>query len=193
MFPLGIALIVLGSAVSLLNWFTLVLSLRSDRFVSVVPLIGALLLGCGLGLFPQTRPFASLAVIADYGTLILIISLPRLAYSFWSTSRFNLICAFRTEDAGRRVRIAIYRRGIALIETLFDPPVPTGGGGFAVAISQMGTWQPIDGGYSLAGYAADRQLLIAHHNGTYRTRELQYPTGTEYNHDCMDGLTLHRS
>ena len=111
MLRLGIALIVLGSAVSLLNWFTLVVSLRGDRFVSVVPLIGALLLGRGLGLVPQTPPFAWLAVIADYGTLVLIISLPRLAYSFWSTSRFNRICALRTEDAGRRVRIAI--RGLS--------------------------------------------------------------------------------
>jgi len=193
MLLLAIALMVLGSALSLANWYTLFAYLWNGRLSFVVPLFGAILLGSGMAMIPQTRPFRWLAVVADYGTLILIISLPRLAYAFWSTSIFNRITVFRTDDAGRRIEIRLFRRGIAIIQASFNPPLPNRAGGFAVGLSWMGTWTPVDGGYSVTGYASDRELLVSPQNGVFRTRELGYPVGKKETHDSLDGLTLHQA
>jgi hypothetical protein len=190
MLLIAIALIVLGALLSLANWYTLFAYLWSGRHSSVVPLFGAMLLGSGVAMIPETRPFAWLAVVADYGTLILIISLPRLAYAFWSTSIFNQITVFRTDDAERRIEIKLFRRGIAIIQMLFHQPLPNGAGGIAVGLSWMGTWTPVDGGYSVMGYAPDRELLVSPQNGVYRTRESGYPAEKKETHDSLDGLTL---
>ena len=193
MLLLGIALIVLGSALSLANWYTLYAYLCKDRYSSVVPLLGAILLGSGMATIPRTRPFAWLAVIADYGTLVLIISLPQLVYAFWSTSIFNRFAVFRTDDAGRKIQIKLFRRGIAVIQATFNPTLPTGAGGFVVGFSWMGTWEHAEDGYSVTGYASDRQLVILRDNGAFKTRELGYPVGREYSHDCLDSLSLHEA
>ncbi len=193
MLLLGIALIVFGSALSLANWYTLFAYLCKGRHSSVVPLFGAILLGSGMAIIPQTRPFAWLAVIADYGTLILIISLPRLAYAFWSTSIVNRIAVFRADDAERRIQIKLFRRGIAIIQATFNQPLTTGAGGFAIGLSWMGTWKFADGGYSVTGYSSDRRLLISRDNGAFKTRELGYPPAKESRHDSLDGLTLYEA
>src|SRR5262245_50700968 len=112
MVPVAYALIVFGGLMCLLNWGTLVASLRSKRFVSAVPLVGALPLGAGLALLPASRPYAWLALVADYGTLVLIISLPRIAHEFWSTSRINLMHRFTTAGKDRSITIKLFRRQI---------------------------------------------------------------------------------
>src|SRR5262245_16318242 len=110
MVVLAYALIAFGGLMSLLNWGTLVASLRTKRFVSAVPLVGALPLGAGLSLLPESRPYAWLALLADYGTLVLIIALPRIAHDLWSTSRINLMHQFTTHEKERRITIKLFRR-----------------------------------------------------------------------------------
>jgi hypothetical protein len=175
----------------LLNWGTGVASWRSERVVSAVPLVGALPLGCGLALLPETRPFAWLALVADYGTLVLILALPRIACEFWSTSRFNLLQSFSTDAKERRITIKLFRRQEAVISAEFDPPVPCNDADARVqSFGLVGTWASIESGYLINGYASDRQLVISNSNGFYATTELNYPGDTKHKYDCLDELVL---
>jgi hypothetical protein len=191
MIATALSLIAIGSLLSLLNWATLVASLRSKRFVSAVPLIGAIPLGCGLALLPETRAFAWLALIADYGTLALIIALPRLAHECWSISRFNLLQNFTGKSGERQITIKLFRRQIAVISAKFDPPALCNDYGVRVAsFGMVGTWAPTESGFSISGYASDRQLLVSQENGVYTATELNYLADTEYKYDCLDGLVV---
>lgn len=73
---LSLALIALGGFIAVMNWATVIATRLTGRFHSAVPLIGAVLLAAGLALLPRTRHYAWAAVLADYGTLILLFSLP---------------------------------------------------------------------------------------------------------------------
>jgi hypothetical protein len=70
----AIVLLSLGAVVALANWATLFRKQR-DQHVSTVPLVGALLLFTGARQIPALRPYAWLAVLVDYGTLLFILSL----------------------------------------------------------------------------------------------------------------------
>jgi hypothetical protein len=184
-------LIAFGGLVSLLNWGTVVASWRSKRFVSAVPLVGALPLGTGLLLLPEARPFAWLALIADYGTLALIIALPWIVYQFWSTSRINLLHSFTSDAKERAVSIKLFRRQIAVISAEFDPHIPCNDHGALVqSFGLVGKWSPTETGFSISDYASGRQLLVSKQDGAYATTELNYPSDTKYKYDCLDGLVM---
>ena len=186
-----IVLIAFGVLMSLLNWGTVVASLRHKRFVSAVPLIGAIPLGCGLAMLPETRSFAWLAVFVDYGTFILIITLPRITYEVWGTSRINLLHAFTTKTKDRVIVIKLFRRHITVISVRFDPPVQCNEhGACAQSISLTGVWTSTESGFSVKGYGSNRELLIVKKDGAYATTELNYPNDKKYNYDCLDGLHL---
>lgn len=185
------ALIAFGGLMCLLNWGTAFASWRSKRFVSAVPLVGALLLGAGLVLLPETRPFAWLALIADYGTLVLIVALPWIAHEFWSTSRINLLHSFTTNAKERAVSINLFRRQIAVISAEFDPPIPCDDHDARVqSFGLVGKWSSTESGFSISGYASDRQLVISKQEGAYATTELNYPDHKKYKYDCLDGLVV---
>lgn len=184
-------LIAIGGLLSLMNWGTLVASLRRKRFVSAVPLIGALPLGGGLALLPETRAFAWFALVADYGTLVLIICLPRIIYEVWSTSRVNLLHCLTTRASGRIVAVKLYRRQVAVISVNCDPPVPCNDSGARIqSFGLVGKWAPTESGFSIEEYASDRRLLITKVAGAYTTKELNYPGGRTYSYDCLDGLVV---
>jgi hypothetical protein len=133
----ALALMTVGSLLAVVNWFTLYQTWRSGRFCSAIPLFGAFLLGAGMLLLPSTRPFAWLAAILDYGTLILIVSLPRLVNEFWKTSRFNLLEEFRGERGNKTVRLRLFRNGVFTLEQHFiRPPGECG----LTGASTCGTW-----------------------------------------------------
>jgi hypothetical protein len=188
--PLGIILIVLGSFVSLINWCTFFASSRR-RYISPIPLIGATLLGCGMALLPETRPFAWLSLIVDYGTLAFLIVLPSIAWECWATSWINLLHFFKTNDSGRQIEIKLFRRGIAVISARFDPPAPCSDvGGHVLSFDMVGKWTATPGGYCITEYAADRELFLVLANGLYRTTELHYPIEKKYYYDCLNDLTF---
>jgi hypothetical protein len=187
------ALIAIGGLLSLLNWGTLYASLRGNSFVSAVPLAGALPLGTGMALLPVTRPFAWLALVADFGTLVLIIALPRIAFEIWSTSRINLLHSFTTNARGRTIHIMLFRRRIAVIRVEFDPPIPRNDQGALVqSFGLVGSWDTTENGFSISGYASDRRLLVSIDEGAYTTEELNYPSGKKYDYDCLDGLEVQK-
>jgi hypothetical protein len=192
MTALGIALIGLGACVAVLNWFTLIATLRSGRFVSAVPLIGAALLGAGLAIVPQTRSYAWTALLADYGTLVLILALPKIIHECWAVSKFNLLYFLHTNESGRHIQIKMFRRNIAIIRGDFNPPVPCDdAGSFAASFSWVAKWRLASDGFSITDYGPSRELLISRQNGHFNTRELHYPCDSKYKHDCLDGLQLH--
>lgn len=185
-------LIVIGGLISLLHWAYAIESWSYKRSFSVVPLLGALPLGIGLALLPETRPYAWLALVADYGTLVLPLALPVIAYEVWSTSRFNLVHCFRTRASGRAVVIKLFRRHIAVITAEFEPPVPYNDHDVlrVGSIGLVGRWSVTETGFAISGYGSNRQLLLSRENGAYTTVELNHPTENKYNYDNLGGLVL---
>jgi hypothetical protein len=106
----------LGGLLALLNWWTVYRTWRSGRFCSAVPFVGAFFLGGGMLLLPQTRPFAWLALVVDYGTLVVFLALPRIADALWKTSRFNLLEEYVGQQANKAVRLLLFRKGVFTIE-----------------------------------------------------------------------------
>jgi hypothetical protein len=194
MLIVGYLLIVLGGLISFQNWASIVVSYRSGRFVSAVPLVGGLLLGGGMALIPPTRPYAALAIVADYGTLIFILALPHLCYQIWSTSRFNLVHSFSISAAGRSITINLFHRHIAVIRVEFNPPVPChDNGSLAQGFGAVGRWATTEAGFSIEGYRATRHIrLVPKENGDFTTVELNYPSEQRYNYDSLDGFVLRK-
>jgi len=84
--------ILLGGYISLANWIFLYQAIR-DRNKDIdshptPPLVGAFFLGLGLYCFEITRPYFLFSIVADWGTLFLVISLPKLIYMFCKHGRF---------------------------------------------------------------------------------------------------------
>lgn len=105
-------LIALGGFIASMNWASLIATHCTGRFHSAVPLVGALLLGAGLALLPSTRHYAWAAILADYGTLILLFSLPKLVREEWRTSRHNLVAEYRGGSGITTACISLYRGGV---------------------------------------------------------------------------------
>jgi hypothetical protein len=102
----------LGAFFSLMNWAYLLAALRSGRFHSPIPLVGAICLGFGALLLPVFRWYAWAAVLLDIGTLAFLVALPRIAQELWATSRFNLLEEFVGQRGVTTVRLNLFRRGV---------------------------------------------------------------------------------
>lgn len=141
----------------------------------------------------RRRAFAWLALIADYGTFILIVGLPWIANEFWSTSRINLLHSFATKTKERLVAIKLFRRQIAVISAEFDPSIPCDEHDARIrSFGLVGKWSPTESGFEICGYASDRQLLISKQDGDFATIELNYPSDKKYKYDCLDGLVVQK-
>ena len=112
----AVILIALGGFVVVMNWVMIIATRRTGRFHSTVPLVGALLLGAGLALLPPTRHYAWAAILTDYGTLVLLYSLPRLVRETWETSERNLIAEYQGGRGIMTASISLYRSGICIIK-----------------------------------------------------------------------------
>jgi len=188
---LAIVAILLGALIALSNLFSAWISRKTGRNVPPVPLVGGILLTLGLLGFSETRPYAWLGLIADYGTLGLILAIPFLVRDAWSTSSINLAHQFVSFSSGRRESICLFKNGIFTIELEHDPPVQSDDYG-ALALSQglTGTWREEGTGFLLEAYAEDRLLRILDDGGTYRTREENYPEDQKFPIDRLDALYL---
>ncbi len=83
--------LLLGGIICLANWIWFYQAVR-DRLKGTdphptPPLVGAFFLGVGLAGFEATRPYALLAIVADWGTLYLLISTPRIIVSLFRDRR----------------------------------------------------------------------------------------------------------
>jgi len=180
-----------GALIVLFNWYSLYASHRSGRNVSPAPLLGGLLLFLGLFNFPETRAYAWLAIVADYGTLIMVSAVPLLIRDAWSTCSFNLVHRFVSNTDGRQDDIRLFKRGKFTIRREHSPPVTCNEHG-ALSVSQgfVGVWHEEDRGFVLGGYGGDRILRILRTNGCFRTREEHYPENRKFPIDRLDALDL---
>lgn len=187
------ALIGMGVLFSFLNWSTLVSSLLTNRFISPIPFAGSVPLGIGMLLLPETRLFAWLALVIDYGTLVLIIALPGLAYEFWSTSAANLLHCLSVIESGREFTIRLFRRDIAIISAKFTPAVPCNNDGACVqSFSYVGKWTVTETGFLIDSYGSGRRLHVTMQNNTYKTEEENHPQNNTHHYDCLNGLVFEK-
>jgi len=185
--------IAIGGLIAAFNWYSIYATLRAGRHVSPVPLLGGLLLVLGLLWFPQTRPYAWLGVMADYGTLIAIIGVPAIIWEAWSTCPASLLHRFVSEGDGRRDDIRLFKRSKFTIRTEFDPPVPCDArGALAASLGHVGTWREDPDGFILEGYAGSRALQIRRDEGHYSTTEVNCPDNQEFQADRLDALKLNK-
>jgi hypothetical protein len=181
----------LGAAISVANWMTLHFSRREKRHISAVPLVGALLLAYGLCCFAATRPFAWLAIIADYGTLALVLALPTLIGEAWATSRVNLVRTFVSRQSGRVIELRLFKRAIFTIEVTFDPPVPCNPHGALISsFGLTGSWRQEGTEIVLDGYVEDRILRLRPDEDRLISEETNYPEGNQFPYDSLTMLTF---
>lgn len=134
----AIGLMVFGALFCLLNLTLAVASVRSGRFVSMIPLVGGLTLAGGALLLPATRPFAVLGLVLDLGTLTFLLAIPRIAHELWSTSRFNLLEEYRRKKENHEVILRLYREQICILQQFFRrEPAELG----IRHISLLGSWE----------------------------------------------------
>lgn len=188
---LSITALLLGGFIALFNWYTLYAARTSGRNVSSVPLVGAVLLTAGLSGFPETRPYAWLGFIIDFGTLELLRAIPRLIKEAWQTSSSNLVHRFTCEGNGRRTDIRLFKKGICIIKCVHEPAVPCNEQGALVQqYGLVGTWLEQEGVIRITGYAGERLLEIRHDGALYISTEHNYPLEKNYSYDKLDGMAL---
>ena len=135
---LAIGVLILGGVIALGNWFYLYMRRRIGHGYSSVPLIGGVLLVTGMWMLPVTRPYAWAGVFLDYGTLIVVLSLPRMANELWSTSRFNLLSEYVGHRGSMTACLRLFRKGHFTLVQRIDRPHGTQG---LMQRSMPGTWQ----------------------------------------------------
>lgn len=188
---LSAASLVLGSYIAVLNWYSLYASHKSNRNVSPVPIFGAFFLVLGSLGFQHTKPYAWVGILADYGTLTLILATPKLVWDSWTTSRMNLLHRFLSDANGRRDDIRLFKRGKFTIKTEYDSPVSCNEqGAHAVSQGRVGTWREDGDSFCLEGYGEDRVTRIKKQDGGFVTEEENYRESNEFQYDRLGGLKL---
>jgi hypothetical protein len=102
-------LVVAGGYFCLLNLVGLVGNIRGRKYSSAIPLIGGVILFAGLWQIPTVRSFAWAAFLLDWGTVCLVLSLPRLINEFWSTSRFRLVERYTCQSDTFNATLQLYQ------------------------------------------------------------------------------------
>jgi hypothetical protein len=185
------ASLALGGYIAAMNWYSIYASYRSHRNVSPVPLVGAFFLVLGLLGFPETKPYAWAGVLADYGTVALILAIPALVRDSWTTSRFNLLHRFLSDAKGRRDDIRLFKGGRFTIKTDFDPPIRSDEhGALAVSQGRVGTWRKDGECFCLEGYGENKLMRIKARGDRFIVEEEGYPGSNEFQYNHMGGLTL---
>lgn len=194
MIKVAIALSIgVGALITLSNWYSLYLKLTTERDVSYAPLLGGLLLVLGLVGMPETRPYAWLGVVADYGTIGFILALPHLVREAWSTSSINLVHRFVSDGGGRLDDFHLFKRGQFTIKMEHQPPIPCNEYGALIATQGLcGSWRSDAQGFVLEGYDRGRVLRVIESGDVYKTKEENYPDDKKFQVDRLDSLELRK-
>lgn len=183
--------ILLGAIVCVVNWSAFFATSIGRRYVSPVPIVGGLLLLLGLLGFESTRRFAALGLLADWGTLALLLSLPTMVREARATSRRNLIRSFSAVSGGRKYEIRLFKDAVFTITVQGDPGVLCNHHGYAhVRRGFTGTWGEKPTEFVLEGYAGSRCLMIKKLAGPLQTVELNYTAEGECSWDSLQSLIL---
>lgn len=183
--------IALGAVISIGNWLTLYFSWKHKRFISVVPIFGAALLAFGLCCFSVTRPYAWLSVVADYGTLLLLLALPTMIGEAWATIRVNLIRSFVSRQPGRVTEIRLFKKGVFTCEIKYDRGVASlQESGWLESLRFLGNWRQENSDFVLDDYSKDRILYLRPSGDEFVSEEKNYPCDKKRRPDSLTGLTF---
>jgi hypothetical protein len=187
---LAIIMIALGGFISFVNWMTLYQSWKTKKFVSSIPLFGAIFLGAGLACFQKTRNYAFLSLVADYGTLVFIISAPKLLSQFWQTSSSNLFQAFDGQSQSFKYKLNLYNNETFVIDAKAQYSQPANEYGARIEqFGLCGKWENNEGIIYLTKYDNNRVLkLIKTDDNKYIAEEINYPQDRKYKYDLMNGI-----
>jgi len=179
----------LGGYICLVNWISLYQSWRTKKHISSVPLVGAVLLGLGLAYFEKTRYFAFLSIVADWGTILLIICIPSLVKQFWEVSGFNLIQTFVGNSKGVKYQLKLYKKGIFVIHADIEPPQIANKYGAKIShYGLQGRWSKSEGIIQLTEYDKDRVATLRKTDDKYLVSEINYPIDRTDKYDLLDGV-----
>jgi hypothetical protein len=188
---LSIIALALGGNLAIHNWYSIYASRKSNRFVTTIPFFGGALLFAGLMGFTQTRPYALLGFILDYGTLIIIYSIPTFIKETWHTSSFNLKHMFTSEDGGRKDDIRLFKNSNFTIRCIHKPLVQCDEHGALIqGYGFEGKWLELEGTFRLEGYSGERVLEIRKEETGFITIEQNYPQDKKFNYDKLGGRKL---
>jgi hypothetical protein len=95
---------------------------------------------------PSLRKWCWVAVLLDYGSVVFLIALPKVARELWQTSRINLVMAFAGENNTKEVIIRLYKTGVFVIRHRISRNEGEVG---LVESSDLGRWHKKDGGIVL--------------------------------------------
>lgn len=153
---LGTVFTTLGAVFILINARAFFSTHVLKQFVSSVPLLGALFGTMGLLQLPQTRKWAWIPILLDYGTIRLLLSVPKIAKELWDTSRFNLVKELVSKEEKRTVTLRLYKSGAFVIEYAFKLDPDEQG---LLGKSDLGIWRQGEGIISLT-LGSDRIELV---------------------------------
>ena len=186
---LGSLLLMIGGTVAIGNWAAPLLSRRSGRHISMVPLIGAGLLALGLLCLDVPSRYLWIPIVADLGTLMLLFVIPLLFYEAWALSSFCRTHQFLANDRGREIRIDLFRSGRALIRCALSK---TAQEHFPLApiafLSRMAQWSGDESAFELYGYCPNRRLMLSSVDGIFEATEVRNTEDTDPAYLTLDGI-----
>lgn len=189
----GIILILLGGFIAAMNWYAPIQSKREDRHVSMVPLIGAALLGGGIYSLSGSLLWSLLAIPCDLGTVLFVVGLPWLFSELWQTSRFNELAKFIANDNGREIFVTLYRNGHASINQEYNGTVgPQEHGSIPVSRGFSGKWELNDNVFHLTEITGGRDLLLVPTGNNFLSTESQLESDAK-THTLMDNLVFEQT
>jgi hypothetical protein len=189
----GVITILLGGFVAAMNWYSPFQSQRENRHVSMVPLIGAGLIGVGIYSLTGSLLWSLIAIPLDLGTLFFVLGLPWLFNEFWQTSRFNAVAKFNTNDNGREIVITLYKNGGASINQEYNGTVgPQEHGAIPCSRGFAGKWKFVDDEFLLTELSGGRELKLVFAGNSYVSSESNVESDAK-NHTLMNNLIFEQT
>lgn len=186
----GYVLLLLGTVVACGNWYAPIASYRSKRNVSMVPLVGAALLGTGIYTVTSSVWWSLLAIPLDLGTLCLIFAVPAIIDSEWSTSRFNLVHEFHSTQDFQSISLRLYRNSTACFKLEFDPELaPSDNCATPISLGLAGKWEQCSNGFRIYNYGSGREMMLTSKGEAFISSESAIPD-TSPTYSRMDGLAF---
>lgn len=140
--PSAIAFIVLWFLFVLVNALSFYRTHVKKKFTSSIPLVGGLFGLVGFIQIPQLRKWCWIALLVDYGSVDLLLALPKVVRELWQTSSINLVNEFVGRDGGKEVKITLYKAGVFVIKHNFTRRKDEPG---LLRSSEIGSWREADG------------------------------------------------
>lgn len=153
--------IILGSYIFIMNWASLFISYKQKKHVSSAPFVAALFLSLGMYQFELSRPLFWFPFLLDYGTIVFVLSVPRLVNEIISTSNLMLIEHYEGRASEATYVLKLYKKNIFVIEANFTNQKKIDGQtAFISSFSRCGKWKKVHNAIDLWGYEGEKTLSL---------------------------------